>query len=92
MRKLKELSMIWQIKNLTVGAKKCGKIDDTNLTKKHVMPKRPIAMYSKTVSPILQKNVYSHSLIIKADRLWSRGRGFELRHHILDGCKIKDQT
>jgi len=37
--------------------------------KKHVMPKRPIAMYSKTVSPILQKNVFSHSLIIKADRL-----------------------
>ena len=40
-----------------------------------------------------EKNIYqinlveSYGLVVKADGSWSRGRGFEPRHHILDGCK-----
>ncbi len=29
----------------------------------------------------------SHGLVVKADGSWSRGREFEPRHRILDGCK-----
>jgi len=34
-----------------------------------------------------KKKGESHGLVVKADGSRSRGRGFESRHCILDGCK-----
>ncbi len=48
-----------------------------------------ISWLGGTAKQLITKRLGTTGLVVKAEDAQSRGRGFEPRHHILDGCKPK---